>query len=72
MPLACVLCLAGPWSTAQDRDAKLRALHEEIGRLEQEQVILERREGGVLDELERLSAELSLSQARLRERGRRH
>lgn len=51
----------------ENREARLRALRDEIARLSQELARLERQEGGVLDELERLSAELSLGQTRLRE-----
>ncbi len=51
----------------ENREARLRALRDEIARLDRELKQLENREGGVLDELERLSAELSLGQTRLRE-----
>ncbi len=51
----------------ESREARLRALREEITRLSQELERLERQEGGVLGELERLSAELSLGRTRLRE-----
>lgn len=65
---ACVLL--GAFLSAypqENREARLRALGDEISRLNQELERLERQEGGVLDELERLSAELSLGRARLRE-----
>ncbi len=51
----------------ESREARLQALRSEIARLGQELARLERQEGGVLGELERLSAELSLGQTRLRE-----
>jgi septal ring factor EnvC (AmiA/AmiB activator) len=51
----------------ESREARLQALRSEISRLAQELTRLEREEGGVLGELERLSAELSLGQTRLRE-----
>ena len=51
----------------ESREARLQALRSEISRLAQELTGLEREEGGVLGELERLSAELSLGQTRLRE-----
>ncbi len=51
----------------QSREVQLRALREEITRLSQELERLKREEGGVLGELERLSAELSLGRTRLRE-----
>lgn len=49
------------------REARLQALRSEIARLSQELERLEHQEGGVLGELEGLSAELSLGQTRLRE-----
>ena len=58
-------CLVG---YAQDnREARQRALREEIARLGRELTRLESQEGGVLGELERLSAELNLGRTRLRE-----
>jgi septal ring factor EnvC (AmiA/AmiB activator) len=51
----------------ESREARLQALRSEISRLAQELTRLEHEEGGVLGELERLSAELSLGQTRLRE-----
>ena len=51
----------------QSHEVQLRALREEITRLSQELERLKRQEGGVLGELERLSAELSLGRTRLRE-----
>lgn len=54
-------------ATQDDRAARHAALLGEIGRMEGELHALERREGGVLDDLDRISAELSLGRARLDE-----
>ena len=50
-----------------DRDARLAAIREEIGRLETELARLDRREEGLLGEIERLGAEVRLRGAELRE-----
>ncbi|NIM01536.1 MAG: peptidoglycan DD-metalloendopeptidase family protein [Acidobacteria bacterium] len=50
-----------------DRETRLRALRDEIARLDRELQQLETEEGGVLGELDRISAELSLGRTRLRE-----
>jgi septal ring factor EnvC (AmiA/AmiB activator) len=65
--VAFVLLVAGVVAAQDDRDARREALQGEIARMEQELRALGDREGGILDELERLSAELSLGRARLAE-----
>ena len=64
--IAILFCL-GVAAADEDRDARRRALQDEIDRMERELAALDRRQGGVLDDLERLSAELSLGRARLDE-----
>jgi len=69
-PLIGAILLLGaslPAFAQEDRQARLRALRGEIARLSQELALLERQEGGVLVELDRLSAELNLGRTRLRE-----
>ncbi len=67
--LAAVLLLGASVAAypQESREERLQALRGQIARLSQELERLEHQEGGVLGELEGLSAELSLGRTRLRE-----
>ena len=62
-----MLGVAGLVWGQESREARLAVLGGEIERLDQELQRLRRQEGGVLHDLDSLSAELNLGQARLRE-----